>query len=118
MKMFFLKFILLVALMFVAVLFGMQQAHGGIERLKGYDDVKFEEAVTIQESETGDLAVSLLGNEIRSHDLLKKKEELERMKAYNFFSSIGKSLAEAVSTMTEKTIHFITDFIQNKAQSS
>lgn len=113
MKMFFLKFILVVSLMFVSVLFGMQQANEGIHRMKGFEDANMKEALRLSESEEGQVEVSLLGNEISSHDIQEKKEKLEQMKAYNFFSSIGKKLAEGVSAVTEKAIEFITNIIGN-----
>lgn len=113
MKMFFLKFILVVALMFVSVLFGMQQANEGIHRMKGFEDVNMKEALNLRESD-GQVEVSLLGNEISSHDLQEKKEKLEQMKAYNFFSSVGKKLAEGVSAVTEKAIEFLTNIFSEK----
>ena len=111
MKMFFLKFFLILSIMFISVLFGMQLAQDGIHQMKGYEDADFKEVVHVNENNDGDLEVSLLGNEVSSHDLEKKKEKLEEMKAYNFFSSIGKNLAEAMSTLSEKTLQLITDIL-------
>ena len=79
--------------MFVSVLFGMQQANDGIIRMKGYGDEQFQGALSINENREGELEASILGNDVSSHDLEKKKEKIEEMKAYNFFSSIGKKLA-------------------------
>lgn len=115
MKVFFLKFVFVVALMFVSVLFGMQQANEGIHRMKGFEDANLEEALNVSESD-GQVEVSLLGNEIDSHDLQEKKEKLEQMKAYNFFSTVGKKLAEGVSTVTEKGIELITNLISKSDQ--
>lgn len=111
MKMFILKFFLVASLMFVSVLFGMQQAQQGIHRMKGFDDANFKDALTLTENQNGDLEVSLLGNEISSHDLQKKKEQLEEMKAYNLFSSIGKKLAEGVSALFEKLIQLVSGLL-------
>ena len=47
-----------------------------------------------------------------SHDIEKKKAELEEMKAYNFFSSIGKMLAGFITNLTETIIQFIAGLIQ------
>lgn len=113
--MFFLKFILIVALMFVSVLFGMQQANEGIHRMKGFQDENMKEALNLSET-NGQVEVSLLGNDISSHDLAEKKEKLEEMKAYNFFSAVGKKLAEGVSTLTEKVIELITNFFNQEGQ--
>lgn len=113
MKMFLLKFFLVVALMFVSVLFGMQQANVGIHRMKGFEDSNFKEALNINETD-GQVEVSLLGNDIRSHDLEEKKQKLEQMKAYNFFSDVGKKFAGAVSTVTEKIIGVMTSLISKE----
>lgn len=114
MKMFMLKTFFLAALMFVSVLFGMQQANEGIQRMKGFPDENFKGAFTIMEDEDGELQASLLGNDISSHDLQQKREKLEEMKAYNFFSSLGKNLSEGLTGLTEKAIAFITELITGK----
>ena len=38
MKIFMLKAIMIAAVMFISVLFGMQQANNGINEMKGYED--------------------------------------------------------------------------------
>jgi hypothetical protein len=111
MKRFMLKSLLIASLMFVSVLFGMQQAHKGIIDMKGYEDTQFKSAFTVQENGEGKMEASILGNEVTSHDLEKKREELEELKAYNFFSSIGKKFAEMVSNLTDKTLHMISGFV-------
>ncbi|WP_071395826.1 YqxA family protein [Bacillus tuaregi] len=108
MKMFMLKSMLIAALMFVSVLFGMEQANVGIQNMKGYSNDQFNGAFTLKESADGELEASILGKDVSSHDLEKKKKELEEMKAFNFFSSLGKNLAGALSFATEKIIQLIT----------
>ena len=54
---------------------------------------QFQGALSINESSEGEIEASILGNDVSSHDLEKKKAELEEMKAYNFFSSIGKNVS-------------------------
>ncbi|WP_369425921.1 YqxA family protein [Cytobacillus pseudoceanisediminis] len=85
MKIFMLKALFLAALMFVSVLFGMQQANEGIHRMKGFHDEDFKSALTLNETNEGEVQASVLGNDLSSHDLQQKKEKLEEMKAYNFF---------------------------------
>ncbi|WP_174730118.1 YqxA family protein [Mesobacillus harenae] len=108
MKMFMLKSVLIAALMFLAVLFGMEQANSGIHKMKGYEDPNFKSAFNLSEDESGELETSVLGNKITSHDLEKKKEQLEELKAYNFFSSIGRKLADGLSSAANTVIRFIT----------
>ena len=109
MKWFMAKSFFLAALMFLSVLFGMQFANDGIHRMKGYDDPDMGRAFTLSENEGGKLEGTFLGRDVSSHDLEKKKEKLEKMKAYNFFSSIGKSLADGISAATDGTIKFIVE---------
>lgn len=92
--------------MFVAVLFGMELAQNGIQKMRGIEDDKFKNALEIEETD-GELAVSLLGEEVNSHDFKQKKEKLEEIKAFNVFSHLGKKLAEGVRLVIEKFIHFI-----------
>ena len=49
MKLFMLKAIMIAAIMFVSVLFGMQQANEGIHKMKGYEDDQFKGAFSLQE---------------------------------------------------------------------
>ena len=105
MKMFMLKSVFLACLMFVSVLFGMQQANEGIVGMKGYGHEKFQGPITINEKDEGEMEASILGNHISSHDIEKKKEKLEEMKAFNFFSSIGKTFAAFISHVTDMEIH-------------
>jgi len=108
MKMFMLKSMMLASLMFISVLFGMQQANEGIHKMKGYDDPEFKSAFTIKEEEDGSIKSAILGNDVSSHDLEQKRKKLEEMKAFNFFSSIGKKLAEGISYVMEKTMDLLT----------
>lgn len=109
---FMFKSFLLAALLFIAVLTGMQQANVGMHKLKGYDDPGLNNAFSMEEREDGEVETVVLGNNISSHDLEKKKEELEKIKAYNFFSNMGKKLAEAISSATQKMIGLIEEKLQ------
>lgn len=104
MKKFMLKSVLIVIVMFVCVLFGMQQANEGILRMKGFEDHQFQSALSVKEAKDGEIQASILGNEITSHDLSAKKEKLQKNNTYNFFSSIGKNLSEAITTAAQKLI--------------
>lgn len=106
--MFMLKSLMLASLMFISVLFGMQQANEGIHKMKGYDDPEFKSAFTVKETEDGSIKSAILGNDISSHDLEQKRKKLEEMKAFNFFSSLGKNLADGISVVMEKTLELIT----------
>lgn len=102
------KSVLIASLMFISVLVGMQQANQGIHNMKGYKDSNFKSALTVDNGDKGDIAVSVLGKEVDSHDLEKKREKLEKMKVYNLFSATGKKIADTLSSLTEKLIIFIS----------
>ncbi|WP_428909183.1 DUF3679 domain-containing protein [Niallia sp. Krafla_26] len=106
-----LKSMFLAILMFVSVLFGMQQANEGIVKMKGYGHEQFQGVFMINNSSEGELEASILGNDLSSHDIEKKKAELEEMKAFNFFSSIGKAIAQFISSMTDLIIQFIAGLL-------
>jgi hypothetical protein len=96
------------ALMFILVFTGMQMANGGIHKMKGYADPNFQNAISLDDNGEH-LKATFLGNDISSHDINEKKKKLEEMSAFNFFSSMGKKIAQAVSAASEKIIHIITD---------
>lgn len=107
MKMFMAKSLLIAALMFISVLAGMEIANNGIHKMKGYDDPNLKNALSINETDQ-DFSATFLGNDVSSHDLAAKKKKLEEMKAYNFFSSMGKKMSDGLSNASEKIIESIT----------
>ncbi len=116
MKMFTLRAVGIALLMFACVLFGMQQANGGILSLKGYEDKNFNSALSIS-NEQGGLEASILGTDVTSHDLQKKKEQMEEMKTFNLLSGIGKGVADGVSSLAQKGFDLVGGFM-NKGQDS
>ncbi len=114
MKIFMVKTFLIASLMFMCVLFGMQQASEGIQKMKGYKDDGFKSAFVIDQTGQGGVNAQVLGNDISSHDLEKKREKLEEMKAFNMFSSMGKGIAQGVSAGMEKALGLLSDFADRK----
>lgn len=100
MRMFMLKSFCIVALMFISVLAGMQMAHEGIHEIKGNNDSN----LTIK---APNVNTSLLGNDSSSHDIIAKQQKLEKMNAFNLFSSMGKKLSDGISNSSEKIIRSI-----------
>ncbi|MBA4535890.1 YqxA family protein [Bacillus aquiflavi] len=114
MKGFFIKLMLLVALMFFCILLGMQKASEGIQSMRGYDDPDFKSAFSVEELNDGELQASVLGTDITSHDLAAKKKKLEEFKTFNFFSSAGKKISEGVSNLSKKGIEFLTELFEDR----
>lgn len=90
----------IVLILFLGILTGMQFANQGMKEMKGYDDPGLANALALKEG--GD--AEILGRGVSSHDLEQKKAELQDMKAFNLFSSAGKSLSKAVSDGMGKLI--------------
>ncbi|WP_044894744.1 YqxA family protein [Bacillus alveayuensis] len=87
---------LVVAVLFIGVLLGMQQANKGLKQMKGYDDPSFQEVIRLSEDDHGELEATIMGNTIKSEDLEEKRKKLEEMKTFNLFSELGKQLADGV----------------------
>lgn len=108
MKMFMLKSIILASLMFISALAGMQQANDGIQSMKGYEDPDFKNAVALKGKGDGEIHAHILGRDVTSHDIEAKKQQLEEIKAYNMFSSMGKKISEGISQGTGKLINLLS----------
>jgi hypothetical protein len=108
---FSLKCLSIMLILFFGILLGMQHANQGIKNMKGYDDPSFNSAFSVKESNQGEMEAAFLGQKVTSHDLEKKKQKLEDMKAYNFFSSIGKKLSDGISAAFEKLAQLIGSYI-------
>jgi hypothetical protein len=106
--MFMFKSVILACLMFISVLSGMQLANDGIHKMKGFEDPDFKSAMDVKENSDGQLNASLLGQDVTSHDIEAKKQQLEELKAYNFFSSMGKNISEGISSGTRALIDKIS----------
>lgn len=111
MKRFLFKCFLVSAALFIGVLMGMQKANVGMQEMKGYQEEGFKAPLSLKEMENGDIEASVLGNDVSSHDLEKKKEKLKEIKAFNFFSSLGKTIANIISSVTEKIVNLVSSFI-------
>ncbi|RSK27908.1 DUF3679 domain-containing protein [Bacillus sp. HMF5848] len=90
---FLLKTLLVVTILFVGVILGMQQANVGLKKMKGYDDPTLQSALRVELNNNGDYEANVLGRQITSHDISEKKQQLEEMRAFNFFSMLGKKLS-------------------------
>jgi len=77
--------------------------------MKGYEDPNFNSVVSVKENEEGAVEGAFLGNDLSSHDLQQKKEKLEKMEAFNLFSTMGKKLADGFEVGVEKSLEFITN---------
>ncbi|MBO0993999.1 DUF3679 domain-containing protein [Bacillus sp. SD088] len=100
------KSIFLIIILLVGVLIGMNKANQGMNEMRGYTDSSFQTPVNIETTDEGSLNAAVLGNEISSFNLDEKKEKLEEAKSFNFFSEIGKLLADLISSIAQAVINF------------
>lgn len=98
---FLMKSFLLISVLLFGVLLGMQQANNGIRLMKGFDD-SFQGAFEIAQTESGELEAGVLGEKVTAHDLEKKQQELEKIDAFNLFSSMGSALSDFVTDLFRK----------------
>ncbi|WP_409289372.1 YqxA family protein [Peribacillus sp. SCS-37] len=95
------KVLMLILVLFFGVLLGMQHANTSMKKMKGFDDPSLDSAFSIHENNGGKQA-SILGETVTGEDLAEKKQKLEEMKAYNFFSQTGRKISEGVSNGFDK----------------
>ncbi|HLU23233.1 MAG TPA: DUF3679 domain-containing protein [Bacillaceae bacterium] len=108
MKSFIWRLLTLVCVLFVGVLIGMNKANEGMLEMKGYNDQSFQTPVEVNKTDNGEVETSLMGNELGTFNIDEKKEKLQEVKAFNFFSEIGKLLADTVSTITNGIVEFVS----------
>ncbi|MBS4199730.1 DUF3679 domain-containing protein [Bacillus sp. FJAT-49732] len=111
MRNFFVKCVLLFGVLFIGVMIGMNKANEGMLNMKGYSDESFQTPVTIQQNDDGKVETTFMGRDLPTFNLDEKKEKLEEVKAYNFFSEAGKFLANIVTTIAQKIFEFISSLL-------
>lgn len=108
MKTFMLKSVMIAALMFISVLGGIQLANDGIYKMKGYSGPNLKSAISLTDK-NNILKLPLLSSDRSSHDLKVKKERLEKLNAFNLFSSVGKKMSDGISKTSEKILNSIAN---------
>ncbi|MCY8818630.1 YqxA family protein, partial [Bacillus atrophaeus] len=63
------KCLLIVIVMFLGVLFGMQQANNGMLDMKGYHDPSLKGAFTLTDGENNEKEATILGQTVTTKDL-------------------------------------------------
>ncbi|MBS4194743.1 DUF3679 domain-containing protein [Lederbergia citri] len=111
MRNFLVKCLLLFGVLFIGVMIGMNKANEGMLNMKGYTDDSFQTPVNIHQNEAGEVETNFMGRDLPTFNLEEKKEKLEEVKAYNFFSEVGKSLANIVTTIAQKIFDFISSLL-------
>ncbi|MGD6818166.1 DUF3679 domain-containing protein [Metabacillus sp. 113a] len=104
---FMMKSIGAAALLFIGVLIGMQAAGSGMKSLQGYDDPDMKGAFTIKNSGGQEMEASILGHSLSSHDLEKKRLELEKADAFNPLSEAARGITSTVENLFQKLINAI-----------
>ena len=104
MKRFMLKCTFIALVLFLGVLVGMQQANEGMKKMQGVEGATSSgQPFQIFEKEDGEKR-TLLGAEGTKQDIEAKQQKLEQIKSHNFYSSMGKKLADGVSNAVGKVI--------------
>lgn len=101
---FMMKCFLLTSVLLFGILFGMQQANNGMKQMKGYDDPSLDYVVQIKEQDNGNIEASVLGEKVSSKTIEEKKQKLEEIESFNFFSSVGEKISHGISYLFLKMI--------------
>lgn len=91
------KCLLIVTVMFLCVMFGMQQANNGMLDMKGYKDPSLKGAFTLTDGEDQEKEASILGQTVTAKDLEEKQKQLEQAETFNLFSKAGEALSNTVT---------------------
>ncbi|MGC4375970.1 DUF3679 domain-containing protein [Fictibacillus sp. Mic-4] len=100
---------MLTSILLFGVLLGMQKANEGIKHLKG--STSEMDALTIEKKD-GKMEAEVLGKNISSHELEEKQKKLEKLHSYNFFSSIGEKISNAVSALVKGVVSLIVTLFE------
>lgn len=84
------------------IIIGMQEAHTGMLRMAGYDDLRFKKVLEI--GGTGEMEATILGEEISSHHLEEKKRILEEMNLNHTLTDMMNSFNEFLSELMIKIL--------------
>ncbi|MCY8946157.1 YqxA family protein [Bacillus atrophaeus] len=103
------KCLLIVIVMFLGVLFGMQQANNGMLDMKGYHDPSLKGAFTLTDGENNEKEASILGQTVTTKDLEEKQKELEQVESFNVFSKTGKALSDTVTNTAQAVYNWMLE---------
>lgn len=103
---FTLKSVVLTIFLLCIVFLGMQTAQQGLIKMKGYNDPSIEHVINVSKTSDGQVEAAVLGSK-KVVNIDEKQQFLEKRKAFNFFSSLGQSLAEGVKSTIGKAFKAI-----------
>ncbi|BBW95537.1 DUF3679 domain-containing protein [Geobacillus sp. FSL W8-0032] len=101
------QFGLMLFLLFFGVLFGMQQAHNGMERMRGYADPAFPSVVEMKRNDSGEVEAAVFGETVTAADWQKKQETMRELTSFNVFSELGRRLADAATALMNTLLSLI-----------
>ncbi len=101
---FFVKTAGLMIVLLIGIIIGMQEAHTGILKMSGYDDLRFKNVLDIEKTEDGEMEAIVLGEQISSHHLEEKKKILEDLNANHILTDLTKGFNEFFSDLITKIL--------------
>ena len=102
----FIRFSAALFLLFFGVLLGMQQAHRGIEKMRGYADPSLPAVIDLEKNGNGEIEAAGFGQTVAAGDLQKKQEVVRELKTFNLFSELGRRLADGATALVETLLSF------------
>lgn len=103
------KCIILVVSTFLIMLAGMQFANSGLKRMKGYNNPTYEQIANMTGTNYRDVETTILG---KTFSVEGKQKQLEELKSFNMFESMGRGLTSLVQHVTRSITYTIVEKIK------
>ncbi|OZM57759.1 hypothetical protein CIB95_05180 [Lottiidibacillus patelloidae] len=107
---FLMKCTLLFAVLVTGVVIGLQHAQSGIERLH---DTDRNYKIKLINNDLSNEEMSFLTEKLSSSDLEKKHKQLEDVKAFNFFSTLGTFLSTTLTKILDYIVSAIFKVVES-----
>ncbi len=101
---FILKTAILLLMLLFGIIIGMQEARTGMLKMAGYDYLRFNQVLEIEENEGGELEATVFGEEISATHLEEKKRMLEEI-------NLNHTLNEIIRAINDYLVKWIVRLI-------
>jgi len=100
------QYLLIFSVFIMLALTGMQLAKNGISKVTSTNYYQIKDIISVGTVD-GKREATVLGRDFTGKELKKREQELEKLSAFNYFSSIGKGITSFVTGVVGHVIKLI-----------